>query len=297
MPPATTGAPPPGLDPAGPSARERLNLIDQLTVAAVASDYAVATDQPPAGSRRQRVLVAAAALALAGFVLAVGISDRVLNDPVVNDQRSALIERIAVADSRSAELIEEVAAARVELSAAREENLLSTLAGAQLAAEIQALELATGYAPVEGPGAVVTLTDAPVEEGDQREDVEQVIDSDIQRAVNGLWSVGAEAVAVNGQRLTAQSAIRSAAGAILVNYRPLKPPYRVEAIGPPDLADQFWTTQDAQELLSVSTQFGIGLEASAADRLTLRSATSPLPSEAEVVRAGDLAPTEGEGEG
>ena len=55
--------------------------------------------------------------------------------------------------------------------------------------------------------------------------------------MNGLWSVGAEAIAVNGQRLTAQSAIRSAAGAILVNYRPLKPPYRVEAIGPPDLAD------------------------------------------------------------
>jgi len=97
---------------------------------------------------------------------------------------------------------------------------------------------------------------------------------------------------VNGQRLTAQSAIRSAAGAILVNYRPLKPPYRVEAIGPPDLADRFAATPDARELASVSTQFGIGLETSSVDRITLRSATSALPSDAEVVGQ-----EEGEGEG
>lgn len=288
MPPSTTGARPPGPAASGPSARERLNLIEQLSVAAVASDYADAADGPPAGSRRQQVLVAAAALALAGFVLALGISERVLNDPIVNDQRAALVERIRVADARNATLIDEVAAVRVDLSAAREENLQSTLAGALLAAEIRALELATGYAPVEGPGAVLTLTDAPLEEGEQREDVEQVIDSDVQLAVNGLWSAGAEAVAVNGQRLTAQSAIRSAAGAILVNYRPLKPPYRVEAIGPPDLAERFQATQDAQELISVSKQFGIGLDVSSTDRLTLRSATSPLPSQAEVVRAGEL---------
>ena len=288
MPPSTTGARPPGPAASGPSARERLNLIEQLSVTAVASDYADVGDGPPAGSRRQQVLVAAAALALAGFVLALGISERVLNDPIVNDQRAALVERIRVADARNATLIDEVAAVRVDLSAAREENLQSTLAGALLAAEIRALELATGYAPVEGPGAVLTLTDAPLEEGEQREDVEQVIDSDVQLAVNGLWSAGAEAVAVNGQRLTAQSAIRSAAGAILVNYRPLKPPYRVEAIGPPDLAERFQATQDAQELISVSKQFGIGLDVSSTDRLTLRSATSPLPSQAEVVRAGEL---------
>ena len=51
--------------------------------------------------------------------------------------------------------------------------------------------------------------------------------------VNGLWAAGAEAVAVNGQRLTALSAIRSAGDAILVDYRPLTRPYVVVAIGDP----------------------------------------------------------------
>ena len=279
----TTGAPAPGTDRRGPSARERQNLIDQITSASVASDYAGVPDQVPAGSRRQRVLVAAVALALAGFVLALGISERILNDPVVNDQRTALAERIVAAEARNEELSQQVIARRQELAAAREDNLEVTVEGLQLASEIQALELATGYAPVQGPGAVVVLTDAPVAEGEQGTDVERVLDSDIQRAVNGLWSAGAEAIAVNDQRLTAQSAIRSAAGAILVNYRPLKPPYRVEAIGPPNLAELFQGTPDAEELASVSQQFGIGLDTSSVDNLILRSATSPLPSEAEVV--------------
>ena len=280
---STTRSPGPGTGQPGPSARERLNLIDQITSTAVASDYADAGVGQGAGSRRQRVLVAAVALGLAGFVLALGISARVLNDPVVNEQRSALIDRIVAADDRNEELIGEAEAARQELVQAREDNLRVTLDGALLATQIEDLELVTGYAPVEGPGAVVTLTDAPVKEGEEGEDVEKVLDSDVQRAVNGLWSVGAEAIAVNGQRLTAQSAIRSAAGAILVNYRPLKPPYRVEAIGPPGLADRFATTPDAQELASVSAQFGIGLQASSVETISLRSATSPLPSEAEVV--------------
>jgi uncharacterized protein YlxW (UPF0749 family) len=285
---STTGAPAPGADRAGPSARERLNLIDQITRASVASDYADVPDQRPAGSRRQRVLVAGVALGLAGFVLALGISERVLNDPVVNDQRSALVDRIVAADTRNEALIEDVAASRAELNAAREDYLRATVEGAQLAAQIQALELVTGYAPVEGPGAVVTLTDAPAKEGEEDADVERVLDSDIQRAVNGLWSVGAEAIAVNGQRLTAQSAIRSAAGAVLVNYRPLKPPYRVEAIGSPGLEQRFQGTADAKELGSVSEQFGIGLATSSEDTLRLRSATSPLPTDAKVVGSEEL---------
>lgn len=290
----TTESPAPGSPRPGPSARERLNLIDEITRGAVASDYSADSPDVSAGSRRQRVLVAAVALGLAGFVLALGISARVLNDPVVNEQREALAVRIVAADALNGALSDEVEALRREVAAARADNLKVTLEGALLTQRIADLELVTGYAPVQGPGAVVLLADAAVEQGapgEQQvevEDVERVLDSDIQRAVNGLWSAGAEAIAINGQRLTAQSAIRSAAGAILVNYRPLKPPYEVAAIGPPDLAARFQATADAEELRTVSAQFGIGLEVSPAESLRLRAATSPLPSEAEVIGPEEL---------
>ena len=272
--------------PSDPSARERLNLIEQITQAAVASDYAPDGSTGAglgAGRRRQRVLVAAAALALAGFVLALGVSARILNSPVVNTQRADLIERIAAVDGRHEALADDVEALRVEVAELRETNLQITSEGRQLAESIATLELATGYVMVEGPGAVVTLTDAPLDEDSEDPDLERVLDSDIQLTVNGLWAAGAEAIAINGQRLTAQSAIRSAASAILVNYRPLKPPYSVEAIGPPDLADRFAQTPDAAELQGVSEQFGIGLDTSPVDQVRLRPATGPLPAEGKVV--------------
>lgn len=265
-----------------PRARDSLNLLDQITDAAVTSDYAGLPEQVHR-PRRARVLVATAALALAGFVLALGLDSRVLNAPIVNEQRAALRERIEVADARNEELIVEVAARRAEIVTAREASLTASLADLVLAEQIETLEVATGYAAVGGPGTEITMTDAPTEEGTQGNDIERVLDSDVQLAVNGLWSVGAEAIAVNGQRLTAQSAIRSAGDAILVNYRPLKPPYVVAAIGPRDMADRFAETPDAQELASISLQFGIGLETAAVGNITLQSATSPLPGDAEVV--------------
>jgi uncharacterized protein YlxW (UPF0749 family) len=268
-----------------PSARQRLNLIEQITAAAVASDYAgVPGDgDAPVRPRRQRVLVAAAALALAGFVLALGVSARLLNAPVVNTQRQALVERITAVEERHDALVADITAAREELATASEDSLRLTAEGRALTERIQDLELATGYRAVQGPGAVVELSDAPAEEGTQNSELEQVLDSDVQLAVNGLWAAGAEAVAVNGQRLTAQSAIRSAASAILVNYRPLKPPYRVEAIGPEDLAQRFAATADAAELQGVSEQFGIGLATEALDQVRLPAATTPLPDVAVVV--------------
>ena len=154
---------------------------------------------------------------------------------------------------------------------------------ALLARQVQDYELVTGYTAVTGPGAVVTLQDAPPDPESAQPDLERVLDTDIQRAVNGLWQAGAEAVAVNGQRLTARSAIRSAAGAILVNYRPLRPPYRVEAVGPPSLAEAFAASTDAAALRGVSEQFGIGLAIEDADNLLLPAATTALPEEAEVV--------------
>ena len=80
----------------------------------------------------------------------------------------------------------------------------------------------------------VTLDDAATAAGRRpTRALDRVLDRDLQSVVNGLWAAGAEAVAVNGQRLTALSAIRSAGDAILVDYRPLTRPYVVVAIGDP----------------------------------------------------------------
>ncbi len=276
--------------PAAPrAARDRLNLIEMLTADAVASDYAGVGSRRSSRSRRQQWIVASAALALAGFVLALGVSDRVLNAPVVESQRQALMERVEAAQQANDGLEAQLDAVRADVEAARESNLALTSQGRALAERIAGLELVTGYAAATGPGIVVTLSDPPADSG-RTDEVERVLDSDVQLAVNGLWASGAEAMAINGHRVSSRTAIRSAAGAILVNYRPLSPPYVIEAIGPPDsLETSFPATPDAAELRGISQQFGIGFDTAPADTLVLPAATSALP---EVASA--MVPTQGE---
>jgi uncharacterized protein YlxW (UPF0749 family) len=276
-----TGGPGPGDAPA--AARHRLNLIELITADAVTSDYEEAPPDPASPSRRQQVLVAAIALGVVGFVLALGFSARILSAPAVDSQRAALAERIADAQRFQAELGREVAELRAEVVAARAAELERVAGGAQLAADVAALELATGYVAVRGPGAVVELSDARAGAQGTPTDVERVLDTDVQRAVNGLWAAGAEAVAVNDQRVSARTAIRSAAGAVLVNYRPLRPPYRVAAIGGPGMLAAFEAGADAAYLQGVATQYGIGFTTEPSDELVLPAATAPLPELATVI--------------
>ena len=89
-----------------------------------------------------------------------------------------------------------------------------------------------GLAPVQGPGIRIELDDSrlPVAtEFDQNPYT--VHDQDLLLVVNELWSAGAEAMSVGGQRLVADSPIRCAGPVIQVNGIGLTPPYIIEAIG------------------------------------------------------------------
>ena len=166
------------------------------------------------------------------------------------------------------------------------------------AANAARLASAAGDVPVRGPGVVVQLDDAPGSRGgganaDPRGDSSssdgRVFDRDLQTIVNGLWAAGAEAVAVNGQRLTALSAIRSAGEAILVDYRPLVPPYRVEAIGDPDdLQTSFAASTAGAYLQSLQDNFGVSASIEAKSSLTLPGSGSLA------LRKASPSPTAGE---
>lgn len=142
-------------------------------------------------------------------------------------------------------------------------------------------KLANGTTAVDGSGIVVTLTDGALadEERDQR-----VWDTDLQYVVNALWASGAEAIAVDGERLTAVSAIRSAGDAILVDLQPLNgPSYRVEVIGDPEKLQVEFARSSGTAYLQVLGTQGIESGVEAADELhlsagrpqTLRWAATP----------------------
>ncbi len=94
-----------------------------------------------------------------------------------------------------------------------------------------------GLTPVQGPGVIVTLTDSKepltpkMPPGMTPPNL--IHDTDINQVVNELKAAGAEAVAVNRQRLVATSAVRSAGARVFINNTPQAGPYIVKAIGSP----------------------------------------------------------------
>ncbi|MGW2441299.1 DUF881 domain-containing protein [Streptomyces goshikiensis] len=233
----------------------------------------------------------AAGLVIAAMVVTLGAAQARVSAPVLAKERQELIDRVKRADEHADGVERDI------------ERLRGTVADRQRAAlkqqgggdDGQLVGLLSGATEVRGPGVKLVVDDAKGSSsgggGGPREsagfsDTGRVRDRDMQRIVNGLWQSGAEAVSINGQRLTALSAIRAAGDAILVDNKPLVPPYEVLAIGDKKrLGPTFQNSADGQYLHVLQESYGIryGLTAEndvrlpAASSLTVRTATAEEP--------------------
>src|SRR5690606_25352417 len=57
---------------------------------------------------------------------------------------------------------------------------------------------------------------------------------DLEAVINALWAGGAEAMTLQGQRVTVSTAFRCVGNVLSLGGRVYSPPYRVEAIGDPN---------------------------------------------------------------
>ena len=86
--------------------------------------------------------------------------------------------------------------------------------------------------PLEGEGVIVRMDDStkPVKAG-ENPNLYVIHDDDLLRVVNELRAAGAEAIAINGQRLTGTSEIRCAGPTLSVNNVRSSAPFEIRAIG------------------------------------------------------------------
>ena len=98
------------------------------------------------------------------------------------------------------------------------------------------LKFRAGLTAVEGPGVVVTIEDSkqPLKMG-ENQNLYVVHDEDILKVINELRAAGAEAIALNEQRLIGTSEIRCAGPTVTVNGKMFSTPFQVKAIGDPKL--------------------------------------------------------------
>ncbi|MGC5022342.1 DUF881 domain-containing protein [Micromonospora sp. DT47] len=230
----------------------------------------------PAGWRGTSVRAVAMVVVVAlGFLFAVAYRETIADEPSRSQARAGLIAQIKQREGETDQLSDRADRLREEVSRQRD----AALSGSQ-AARLRNMEAGTGLGRVRGDGVVVQLADAAPKgddavTGDSAVGPPQVGYSDLQKVANDLWAAGAEAIAVNGQRLTATSTIRSAGAAILVDFRPVTSPYKVTAIGPDSMRDDFEESRSAYLMRRVAETTGLSFEVREAEDLTLPAAPEP----------------------
>lgn len=91
-----------------------------------------------------------------------------------------------------------------------------------------------GLAPIKGPGIEITLVDSKKKLGNDTDTNLYIIhDEDLLKVLNELKAAGAEALAINDQRLIATSEVRCAGPTVTVNNTRIAAPYVIKAIGDP----------------------------------------------------------------
>jgi uncharacterized protein YlxW (UPF0749 family) len=265
------------------------DLLERVSATALDEDYAMAANRRetrPDGRRRQPTAVGAVALVGLGLLVTATALQTRSAGPVEAQERTELISQINERESdisqiadRSEDLTSDVEDLQgtAEQIGSRGDELLDTLSQSQLV---------SGAVAATGPGLRIVVDD-------ESEGVSStggtILDVDLQVLVNGLWQAGAEAVAINGNRLGSMSAIRTAGRAITVNYNSLTRPYVVSAIGDPDtLEASFAETPGGQAWFDLETNYGIQFDMETVDELGLPAVPAERLDVMYATRQGEL---------
>ncbi len=97
--------------------------------------------------------------------------------------------------------------------------------------EVETLRIALGLKAMQGAGVTVRLDDPQVQVRGGPPVV--VTYQDVVSVINELWAAGAEAIAINGQRIMATTGFSQVGGTVVVNLERLSQPFVIAAIGDP----------------------------------------------------------------
>nr|WP_204331363.1 DUF881 domain-containing protein [Geodermatophilus sabuli] len=268
------------------------SLLDQVLAETVDPAYAQAAAAraeraaagvvaPPSRGRWAQVAVALT-MAVAGVLAAVTYDQAAAGAQGREEVRAVLVADIEQDSETTDVLAAQLEELQVQVTAARDDELAATSDGRRALDALTDAELGAAVLPVSGPGLLVTLANAepdadsdPVGGAGEEDPRGRVRDGDLQLVVNALWAAGAEAVAINGQRLGPTTAIRFAGEAVLVDFRPVTNPYLISAIGDPDtLRSRFLGSPEVGALAVISESFGLRFEFAQEDELAVPAGSS-----------------------
>ena len=260
---------------------ESMTLLNSILEQPLDPGYTEAADRREAAglprAKSTRSILVFVLAVVTGFLFAVAALSLRPKPTAAAAVKQQLVSRIESSQTHAAQQEDKVANLTKEVRS-YEALALQQAGSGDASGQLKELELQAGAVPLTGPGLTLTLDDAAsvdaeadagsrpsggFEEG-------RVTSGDLQIIVNGLWGAGAEAIAINGHRLSSTAAIRFAGQAIVVDFRPLSRPYVITVVGNGPGIQQIFEQSFAGVYLSQLTQeFKIRSVLKQADSLTV----------------------------
>jgi uncharacterized protein YlxW (UPF0749 family) len=180
-----------------------------------------------------------AALLVLGFLIAAQLQAEGPRVRYTTQERTPLLETATELQAQQDALKTRILQLREQIQAVEGEGAGSADLVRQLNADLEQARIAAGLIPLSGTGIVLQLDDSQAPVPPDASQADYLVGShDIRTVVEELWLAGAEAVAINSERLTPTTAVIDIGSSLLVNSAYLAPPYQVTALGPADLYDR-----------------------------------------------------------
>ncbi len=185
-----------------------------------------------------QITLGAALLAL-GFLIAAQLASEGPRVRYTTQERTPLLETARELQTQQDGLKIQILTLRERIQTIERQGEDSAGFVSQLNAELERARIAAGLIPLTGTGIVLQLEDSQ-EPGPQDGSASDYLvgSRDIRTVVDELWGAGAEAIAVNGERITPATAIIDIGSSLLINSAYLAPPYQITALGPRDLYER-----------------------------------------------------------
>ena len=242
-----------------PPPQATMGLLNYITAHSLDEDYAHVHQLRELRGEEPRKPGRAAWVVFAAFGLLVGTAgvQTARTAGVAESSHESLVNQVNAGDKALEEARRRLTKVRAEALVAERANREANQDRAAEQLRVRRMGVVTGAVAVRGEGVRATVNDAP----DAVEDENFVLDRDLRDIANGLWQAGAEAISINGQRLTTTSAIRFAGDSILVNNKDVHPPYVVLAVGNRDeLPARFVESTTGTFFLNNKARYGLRFE-------------------------------------
>lgn len=209
---------------------------------------------------KERHLWLSIVLFVFGFMIAISYQyasklKEAQNESYIWEKESKLQTEFIAAKEKSLELEEELRELKEQIEKEEQKNETNKAHTSTIVKEINNYRLITGEKAVQGPGIVITLSDSQYELGKSNPNDFIVHERHIRQVLSELNVSGAQAVSVNGQRLTNHSYIACIGPVISVDEREFPAPFVIEAIGNKETLEKALTLKGS--LLDQLIQEGI----------------------------------------